>query len=44
MTGMDVATIALDDPYERDTARAPLSLHPAFPGIVALWFAALLGR
>jgi hypothetical protein len=25
------------------TAKAPISAHPAFPAIVALWFAALLG-
>ena len=38
-----MATIAFEEPYERDTARPPISLHPAFPVIVALWFAALLG-
>jgi len=36
-----VASIALDD-YDVK-ARAPLSVHPAFPAIVALWFSALLG-
>ena len=42
-----MATSAFDSPYEDEAApqRAgpPLSLHPAFPAIVALWFAALLG-
>jgi len=38
-----VATIAFDDSREEGTPRPPISLHPAFPGIVALWFAALLG-
>ena len=28
---------------EAPTANAPISAHPAFPAIVALWFAALLG-
>jgi len=37
-----VASIAFDDDYDRP-AKPPISLHPAFPGIVALWFSALLG-
>lgn len=36
-----MASIALDD-YDAP-ARPPLSVHPAFPAIVALWFSALLG-
>jgi hypothetical protein len=36
-----VASIAFDD-YD-EPAKPPISLHPAFPGIVALWFSALLG-
>ena len=28
---------------KRTTAKAPISAHPAFPAIVGLWFAALLG-
>jgi hypothetical protein len=35
--------MAFDSRYEEEAARPPISLHPAFPGIVALWFAALLG-
>ncbi len=32
------------DPYSDNRATgAPISVHPAFPAIVALWFAALLG-
>jgi hypothetical protein len=38
-----VATIAFDSDYEGAAAKPPISLHPAFPAIVALWFAALLG-
>ena len=38
-----MATIAFDSDYEGAAARPPISLHPAFPAIVALWFAALLG-
>ena len=38
-----MATIAFDSPYEDEAAKPPISLHPAFPAIVALWFAALLG-
>ena len=34
---------AFDEPYEKHAAKPPISLHPAFPLIVALWFAALLG-
>ena len=30
-------------PFEGEAAKPPISLHPAFPAIVALWFAALLG-
>ncbi len=37
-----MATIAYDSPDERP-AKPPISAHPAFPAIVALWFAALLG-
>jgi len=35
--------MAVDSQYDSEAARLPVSLHPAFPGIVALWFAALLG-
>jgi hypothetical protein len=39
-----VATLAFDSPYDSEpAAKPPLSRHPAFPAIVALWFAALLG-
>lgn len=38
-----LAMTAFDEPYEKDAAKPPISLHPAFPVIVALWFAALLG-
>ena len=38
-----MATFAFDSSDARDASRPPISLHPAFPGIVALWFAALLG-
>jgi hypothetical protein len=38
-----VATTAESYSVKRAPARAPLSTHPAFPAIVALWFAALLG-
>ena len=31
------------DSADKRPARPPISVHPAFPGIVALWFAALLG-
>jgi hypothetical protein len=37
-----VATIAPSSSASR-AAKAPISTHPAFPAIVALWFAALLG-
>jgi hypothetical protein len=37
-----MATMA-EDFSERRTEKAPISAHPAFPAIVALWFAALLG-
>jgi len=40
--GRRVATIAQYASEDRP-ARAPISAHPAFPAIVALWFAALLG-
>jgi hypothetical protein len=47
LTGISVATMAVDsqyeNPYEDEAPRLPVSLHPAFPAIVALWFAALLG-
>jgi hypothetical protein len=35
--------MALDSQDESEAARPPISVHPAFPAIVALWFAALLG-
>src|SRR5688500_11745138 len=35
--------MAFDSPYEEEAVQPPISLHPAFPAIVALWFAALLG-
>ena len=38
-----VASIAFDSSGSRDAAKPPISLHPAFPAVVALWFAALLG-
>ena len=38
-----VASIAFDSSGSRDASRPPISLHPAFPAVVALWFAALLG-
>lgn len=38
-----MASIAFDSSGSRDEARPSISLHPAFPAIVALWFAALLG-
>ena len=38
-----MATIAFDSSDEGGAPRPPISLHPAFPAIVALWFAALLG-
>lgn len=38
-----MATMAFDEPGEKGAAKTPISLHPAFPAIVALWFAALLG-
>ena len=38
-----MATLAFDSPYQDEAAKPPISLHPAFPAIVALWFAALLG-
>src|SRR5690606_31067466 len=41
--GLLLAMTAFDEPYEKDAAKPPISLHPAFPVIVALWFAALLG-
>ena len=37
-----MATIAQSSSASRP-AKAPISTHPAFPAIVALWFAALLG-
>jgi hypothetical protein len=38
-----VASLADDKGMSGGPARAPISMHPAFPFIVALWFAALLG-
>ena len=38
-----MATIADQDYLPRASAKAPISAHPAFPAIVALWFAALVG-
>ena len=38
-----MASLAFDSSGSRDTSRPPISLHPAFPAVVALWFAALLG-
>jgi hypothetical protein len=38
-----VATIAFDGFDAKPASRQPISAHPAFPAIVALWFAALLG-
>ena len=38
-----MASIAFDSSGSRDAAKPPISLHPAFPAVVALWFAALLG-
>jgi len=35
--------MALDSQYDGEAAKPPISAHPAFPAIVALWFAALLG-
>ena len=38
-----MATTAESFSVKRVPAKAPVSTHPAFPAIVALWFAALLG-
>lgn len=38
-----MASTAFDSPDADAAARPPLSTHPAFPAVVALWFAALLG-
>lgn len=38
-----MATIPLNGPEGKAPAKPPISQHPAFPAIVALWFAALLG-
>jgi hypothetical protein len=38
-----VATTAESYSLKRGDAKPPISTHPAFPAIVALWFAALLG-
>ena len=38
-----MASFAFDSSGSRDASRLPISLHPAFPAVVALWFAALLG-
>lgn len=32
-----------DQVQKRSASKAPISTHPAFPAIIALWFAALLG-
>ena len=34
-----MASIAFDSSEARDGAKPPISLHPAFPAVVALWFA-----
>jgi hypothetical protein len=39
----NVATTADSYSLKRGPAKPPISTHPAFPAIVALWFAALLG-
>lgn len=43
--GQDLYVASLADNYgvKGKVAKAPISTHPAFPFIVALWFAALLG-
>lgn len=38
-----MATIADSYSVRRASVKAPISTHPAFPAIVALWFSALLG-
>jgi hypothetical protein len=38
-----LATIADSYSLKRGPAKPPISTHPAFPAIVALWFSALLG-
>ena len=38
-----MASIVFDSSGSRDASKPPISLHPAFPAVVALWFAALLG-
>lgn len=38
-----MASLADEKGMNGGPARAPISMHPAFPFIVALWFAALLG-
>ncbi len=38
-----MATIAYHDTEARRGAKPPISMHPAFPAVVALWFAVLLG-
>jgi len=38
-----LASIAQDNTQAKKADKQPISLHPAFPFIVALWFAALLG-
>lgn len=35
--------MAFDSPYDEPAAKPPITKHAAFPAIVALWFAALLG-
>lgn len=41
--GSTVSTIALNGPDAKRGSTPPIIRHPAFPAIVALWFAALLG-
>lgn len=38
-----MAVIAAQDRKSTETGKPPISAHPAFPAIVALWFAALFG-
>lgn len=38
-----MATFAADDQQKPKAGKPPISAHPAFPAIVALWFAALFG-
>ena len=43
LTGTPRGDDRFRQPYDDGAAKPPISLHPAFPAIVALWFAALLG-